>query len=140
MTEKPLLSSKLVVMLGIVSFFLVMIMAYKEAHAAQCSGWNPILCENGITYYPSSPNSVSGPFYENYFNPVENKWMSAGPFCSVSWSSPVTYSYKYLRADSGGGCGGWWTTGLNFISLTVQYPGQAQKDESYWVGAVNHLP
>lgn len=121
-------------------FLTVLYLGQAGIAGAACAGSNPILCENGVTYYPATPDSVTGPLSSQYFNNVTNRWMTAGPFCSVSWSSPVNYAYKYLRTDSSGGCGGWWTTGLNFISLTVQYPGQSQKDGSYWVGAVNHLP
>lgn len=127
-------------MLAIALFMTVLSLGQAEIAGAACTGWDPILCENGITYYPSSPDSVSGPFYTNYFNNVENKWMSDGPFCSVSWSSPANYSEKYLETDSSGGCGGWWQTGLEYMDMTAQYPGQSPQNQSYWRGAVDRLP
>ena len=106
---------------------------------AGCEGSNPIICENGVTYYANPPISVSGPLYKRYFNVFSSEWVKVGPFCSVTWASPISYSYGSLRTDSSGRCGGWWSTGLEHVSMTSQTPGQLPIDASFWRGAVDRL-
>ena len=94
MTEKQtLLSTKTIVMLGIVAFFLVLIMAYREAHAAvpaSCTSFVNSEIQGGrapwcpYPVYPTSgpPTSISN-----------IGWLPGQPAdeptlqCQVSWNS-----------------------------------------------------
>ncbi len=142
MTEKPLLSTKTVVMLGIVAFFLVMIMAYREAHAtqvgvAQCSNppgqpvnqYTTCVVLNGIISGPPANIQNLG-LLPCTPNPNINCSEIAPTIqCRITWSSPY---YSIVQwAFPGEGChetygeeelGSWSEWGTNMPSNSYTAP------------------